>query len=212
MKKTILIVLLFASLLSCRTAKKEWVKENFASNSELLRVKDSFSEEISNQEDSLIETMNSKYNEILEQKSSHESDSETEDSTITGTIIAEEGKEKSVSYGGTTINSNGATIQFTTKISKAISKEYSSKFQELNSQLDQERQSIRVLETELTFLKKELETLQTQQINNREAKTRDVKSNGFQVGTWIWLLVVVVVIVLINIFKNQIPFISNILK
>lgn len=212
MKKAILIILVFISTASCRTAKKEWVKENFASHLELEGVKNTLSEELKKQEASLTENIQSKYKEVLDQKSSEEISNESEDSTISGTIIAEDGKEKSVSYGGTTISSNGATIKFTSKITKALSKEYSSKFQELNNQLDQERKTVETLSSEINTIKKELEHIKSTQDIDRKSKSRDVKSNGFQLVAWVWLGLLIIVIVLLNIFKNQIPFINNILK
>ena len=199
MKKHLILSLVFISLFSCRTVKKEWVKENFtekATTQEIRLVQDSvFKSEISRIEThiSKIETSVSKNETTLE------SSSENSTTTVSGTIEAEDGKEKSVTAGDLTITTNGANVSFQTTSSKSLSKEFESKYQELTTLLQEEMQFTQLLQSELnsvkkenTFVKSEIERLET-------LFSKQTTKRNFTFGTW--LIIAVIIIALFGLYR-----------
>ena len=193
---------------SCRVAKKEWVKENFtekATTQGIRVVQDStFKSEISKIETSIhkIETSVSKN----ETKST--SDTESQTTTVTGTITAEEGKEKSVTIGGTTIKSHGANVTFETTSSKAISKEFQESFQQISKELQEKSVKLQEVQTELNSLKSEFASFVSTYQSEKNAKTKTVKKTGFQFGVWILIALAIIVLVFIWYFRKSIPFLK----
>lgn len=211
MKKYIIILLMFSLAFlcsSCRVAKKEWVKENFtekATTQEIRVVQDStFKSEISKIETSIhkIETFVSKIETFKT------SENETESTTVSGSITAEDGKEKSVSIGGTTIKSHGANVTFETTTSKAISKEFQESFQQISKELQEKSVKLQEVQTELNSLKSEFSNFVSTYQSEKNAKTKEVKKTGFQFGVWIIVAIAIIITIFIWYFRKSIPFLK----
>ncbi|MCB0447248.1 MAG: hypothetical protein KDD03_07010, partial [Gelidibacter sp.] len=149
-------VSLMLMLFSCRTAKKEWVKENFTEKSELQEIKDNLTYSNEEVKAEIRNSLISEFSEKLKQQAEKTTNNESETTTVKGSITAEEGKEKSATVGNTTIKSNGANVTFETTSTKALSKEIESKYNELNQKLNQELKYNEYLYTEINSLKSEI--------------------------------------------------------
>lgn len=193
---------------SCRVAKKDWVKENYSERSEIEQLIQA-SEQTTKTEISKLETSVSKIEtSISNSETSSTSETESQTTTVTGTITAEEGKEKSVTIGGTTIKSHGANVTFETTSSKAISKEFQESFQQISKELQEKSVKLQEVQTELISLKSEFASFVSTYQSEKNAKTKEVKKTGFQFGVWILIAVVLIVLVFIWYFRKSIPFLK----
>ncbi|MCB0460344.1 MAG: hypothetical protein KDC74_10070 [Flavobacteriaceae bacterium] len=207
--KTIIILVIFLSLFvqSCRTAKKNWVEENFTSKTEIQAFQETFETSIETVKTETSETISEIRKEVSNSRSTNETTSESENTTVTVDITAEDGKEKSATVGGTTITSNGANVKVTTNSSKEVSREFQEKFQEISIQLNSEKQLRETLQSELTSLKKEFSDFRLSQQTEKTTKTVTVKKKGFTAPVWIIIALVVLIIAVIWYFRKKIPFI-----
>ncbi|MGB0896870.1 MAG: hypothetical protein ACPGRW_06080 [Flavobacteriaceae bacterium] len=197
MKKYILILLVLSS---CRTAKKEWVKENFSEKATVKKyftAQDStFKSELNEINETLTATFNERFNSTTTTKN--------ESTTVSGTITAEDGKEKTATIGNTTITSNGANISFTTSSSKTMESKYVKLVQELQS----EKQFSQKIQSELISLKSEFANFVSTYESEKTTKSKTVKKTGVQFGVWIIIAIVLILIVVIWYFRKSIPFIK----
>lgn len=196
--KYLILCLVFISFCSCRVAKKSWVKETYAEKTEVTSLKESFANSKETLKTEISETLSLEFSEKLKQGTTKESES----TTVTGTIEAEDGKEKSVTIGGTTITSNGANISFETNSSKEIATQY----KELSSQLATERNLTQELQTELISLKSEFADFRSTYESDKTTKTKDVTKRGGTFGVWIFGIIALVVIFLLWYFRKMLPF------
>lgn len=207
MKKYIIISLVFISLSSCRTVKKEWVKENFtekATTQQIRVAQDSvFRSEIQKIETSVsqLETSVSKI------ETSKTSESETENTNVSGTIEAEDGKEKSVTIGNTTIKSNGANVSFSTSNTKTLTKEFERQLQEITQQLEFERTFNQTLQTEINSLKSEFANFTSTYESEKTTKTKEVTKRNFTLTTWLIIIGVLVLLYFIYRFRKKLKLI-----
>ena len=208
MKKLLILSLLFISFTSCRVAKKEWVKENFTEKSTVKESLTVQSDSINKRLEQLSESFNSKLKSISESKSSSSSESESESTNVTGTITAEDGKEKSVTINGTTIKSNGANISFETNSNKAISKEFKENFDQLTAELQTESSKRFQLEVEVRSLYSRLSELESNKEASKTTKSKEVTKRGFSFGVWLFFLLFGIAICTIWYFRKSIPFLS----
>ncbi len=208
MKKYIILLVVFISLLGCRVAKKEWVKENYTEKSttrEIRVVQDS----VIKSELFKIKTSVSKLEtSVSKSTTTNGSTSENESTTVSGTITAEDGKEKSVTIGGTIIKSDGANVTFETTSSKAISKEFQENLQEISKELQEKSVQLQEVQTELISLKSEFSNFKLTYESEKTIKTNTVKKTGFQFGVWIIAGIVVIVILAVWYFRKSISFLS----
>jgi hypothetical protein len=199
MKNLILILSILILSTSCRSVKKKWVSENFATKIEtaLLEGKLEQSQQLETQK-----TIDS-FSQLLKSNSTTKTETNTssnnESTTISGTITAQEGKTKTVSFGNTKIESDGANITFTSTNTKAQLRET----QETISQLEQKFESITSHNTllyketqsalsQITILKQEVKSL-------KESKSKDLKKTGFP---W-WIVIAIGIILSVYIiYKN----------
>lgn len=208
MKKYIIILLMFllAFLCSCRVAKKEWVKENFtekATTQGIRVVQDStFKSEISKIETSIHKVETS----IHKIETFKTTENQTENTTVSGSITAEEGKEKSVTIGGTTIKSLGASVTFETTSSKAISKEFQESFQQISKELQEKSVKLQEVQIELNSLKSEFSNFVSTYQSEKNTKTKEVKNTGFPFGVWILIAIVLIVLAVVWYLRKSIPF------
>lgn len=191
-------------LFSCGTVKKEWVKENFTSKEDLQSIQDNLTysnEEVKKEiKESLIYDLTEKFKE----SSNKSSESENETTTIKGSITAEDGKEKSATVGNTTIKSNGANVTFETTNTKAMTKEFESKYNELNKKLDQEQNYSEYLHTEINSLKSEIANLRSSYESEKTAKTKEVVKSGFSFGFIIIGVFVIIIGLVILYFRKTV--------
>lgn len=192
MKKLLIILCVFISFYGCRTVKKDWLELNYASKAdiEMLQDKSTFlSESLKNE---IRETLNKDFDEKLKQERISESTKEDETTTVKGTIEAEEGKEKTAEIGNTKIKSNGANISFETTTSKAISKEFESRYQQLEQKLLEESKKTERLQSQLNSLKSEIANLRSNQETEKTTKSKEKNSKGLTFGTILTLIIILV--------------------
>ena len=208
--KTIIILVIFLSLFvqSCRTAKKNWVEENFTSKTEIQAFQETFETSIETVKTETSETISEIRKEVSNSRSTNETTSESENTTVTVDITAEDGKEKSATVGGTTITSNGANVKVTTNSSKEVSREFQEKFQEISMQLNSEKQLRETLQSELTSLKKEFADFRSSQQTEKTTKTVTVKKKWFTAPAWIIIALVLLAVGVLWYFRKSIPFLK----
>ena len=208
MKKFIILFLCLLTFNSCRVVKKEWVKENFTEKSTTQKInviQDSiFSSEISKLETSVSKLETS----VSNTETTSTSSSENESTTISGSIIAEDGKEKSVTVGGTTIKSNGANVTFETTSTKAINKAFERQFEELSTKLQEERKTNETLKTEMSSLKSEFANFVSTYESEKTTQSKTVKKSGLGFGFWLTLILIAIVISIVWYFRKSIPFLK----
>ncbi len=208
MKKITLIFLVLLSLFSCRSVKKEWVKENFTEKAEISQLKENYSNLKNTLKTEINEALILEINEKLKQEKVSESSSENESTTVSGSITAEDGKEKSVTIGGTTIKSNGANVTFETSSTKEFTRKYESKLEELQMQLEKKTITIKELHSEINSLKSEFSIFRSNYESEKTAKSKEVKSSGLSFGFWLTIIIVTIVIIIIWYFRKSIPFLK----
>ncbi len=209
MKSLIPLLLILFSFLSCKSVRKEWVTENYAKKEDIQNLKESVSNEIDKQTLSITKNFNSKYNEVIRQVNSISKESKSEESTVTGEITAEDGKKKSVTFGDTTIESNGVNVSFTSTIRNVISKEYQGKFEEMTKQLQEGQQTIQDLRTEINSLKSEVNKLSSNEEIEKDTKTKTVKNHRLYSVILLILSSALVLFGVLSYFKIRIPFINR---
>lgn len=196
--KNILIILIVISFTSCRTVKKEWVKENYTSKQEAIALSDDLLKETKEQLRLTKETLSKDFDEKIKQATEKTTEKTDEKTTVSGTIEAEDGKEKSVVIGDTKITSNGATVNFETTSIKSFLAEYKTQVNELSSQLNEEKQTNEYLLHELNSVKTELKQLQQEINSETTTKSKDVNKSGLSFTTII--LIVLVIILAVSAF------------
>ena len=183
-------ILFFAT--SCRTVNRNWVKENFAEKAtvnESLTVRDSiFKSEIKDVQKSLLSQLNQKVSE----QSTKQKTTENETTKVSGSITPEEGKQKSVTIGNTKIESNGATVNFETVSSKALTKEIETKYRELEEKFTEQNSQIESLKSENKSIRTEFADFRSTYESEKRAKEKDSKNTGFSFGGWIALILVII--------------------
>ena len=200
MKKILIISILFISFFSCRTAKKEWVKENFT-------LKKTFV--ITEQEKRIKESVLSELNETINSISEQNTTTETNSTTISGSVEAEQGKEKTVDANGLKITTNGFNVSFESKSTKELSKEFESKFQELSQQINYQREVNETLRDSISSINNKLSKHDEEIETIKNSKSKEVTSRSFSFGFVMVLFLVIALLSVVIFFKSKIPFIKN---
>lgn len=211
MKKHLIISLVLISLFSCRVAKKAWVKETYAEKS--IVAKNAITHDsIIKTEIRKIGTSVSKLGTYISNiETSRSLETESENTTVSGTIEAEDGKEKFVTFGNTKITSNGANVSFETTNARYISKEFQAKFQEISSELQLEKSKTESLQIAINSLKSEFSTFKSNIKSKTNTKIKTVKKTGFQFGVWLIAIIAIMIIILVRYFRKSIPFLNKII-
>ena len=200
-KKITVIVLLTLLTFGCKTVKKEWVKENFTSKQESSLLKQSVSNLNKTLKSEISDTSIKDFNEKLNQLSKKITETESKNTTVSGSITAEDGKEKSVSIGNTEIKSIGANITFETTSSTSLSKEFETKYHELSQLLQSEREYREVLRIEIDSLKNEFANFVSNQESEKTTKYKEVKKRVISI-------LVLLIIGTLYYFRKKIPFLN----
>jgi len=203
MKKLLFIIavwiLLFAT--SCRSVKKQWVKENFTEKVELQEAKETQSQTLKNEVEKIENKITNLKKSLSETQTTKETSEENENTTIEGTLTAEDGKEKSVQIGNTTIKSNGANVTFKTNSSKSTSKEFTSQIERLESQIISIESNYRNLQSDVNTLTKENTDLKRQIEQVKTTKQKDVNKSGFSFGFYLWLVIILALVAVVWYFR-----------
>lgn len=206
-KLTKIVIKLFAIyivaslMFGCRTAKKEWVNENFTSKEVFNSTQKTTQNEINTQVTALSKYLNAKFTEILQTETTKDTDA----TTVKGSITAEDGKEKSVTIGGTSIKSNGVNLTFEVASTKEQLKEYQSNQTELLEQLAITETKLQTTQKELTDLKNQFNTYVTEQ----EKASKETSKTGFTFGFMVTVFLVVLGLLSLWYFRKQIPFLNK---
>ena len=204
MKKYLILSIVFISLFSCRIAKKQWVKENYAEKSvieESLTTQNTLQK---NELSKITQEIITNFTQKLQEQKSKVSESESTD--VSGTITAEDGKQKYVTIGNTTIKSDGANVTF--KTSSNISKEFESRYKELEENDKKQSIHISTLERRLDSVIINQKQMKVEQDIIKTNQTKSVKKSGLSFGSWFILIIVAIVLVAIWFFRKSIPFLS----
>jgi len=203
MKKLLFIIavwiLLFAT--SCRSVKKQWVKENFTEKVELQEAKETQSQTLKNEVEKIENKITNLKKSLSETQTTKETSEENENTTIEGTLTAEDGKEKSIQIGNTTIKSNGANVTFKTNSSKSTSKEFTSQIERLESQIISIESNYRNLQSDVNTLTKENTDLKRQIEQVKTTKQKDVNKSGFSFGFYLWLVIILALVAVVWYFR-----------
>jgi predicted nuclease with TOPRIM domain len=208
---TIVLICLFLLVLlstSCRIAKKEWVKENFTEKeiiNNTLKAKDSTT---SIKVLDIYKKLSELETSIASSQTTSTSQSENETTTISGSLTAEAGKEKTVTIGNTTITSNGANVSFETVNTKALSKAFESKYQELTAKLQVLNEINEKQETQINSLKSEINNLKSNYTSLKNNQIKNVSKTGGTLGFTSIALIIILAITAFLFFKKQIPFLN----
>lgn len=183
-------------LTSCRTVKKDWLKENYVEKTELKKLEQSINS--SNETSAVVEDFvkRKELTELIESLSKKTNTHETENTIVSGNIEAEAGKEKSVTVGGTKIISNGANVSFETTNTKALSKEFETKYQELYTKEQKNSELIQNIYTKLQSSENQIQLLESKIESLKNTETKEVKKKGFQ----LWVIVLIGIVLLLGAF------------
>lgn len=202
--KLFIVYVLATLMFSCRAVKKEYLQENYASKEDVSNLEQTQLNSLKALESKIESTIITKVEEKIKKSTEKQNEKQNENTTVTGTLKAEEGKEKSATIGNTTIKSNGADIQFQVNSSKEITKEVLTELQELK----QSKQEM------LTIITKQQETIEqnTKAISELKAlyetekavKTKEVKKSGLTFTTLSIIAIILIVLYLIYRFKEKI--------
>jgi len=203
----ILVVLLFSS---CRVAKKNWVKENFTEKATVKKSLTLQSNALINRIENLQETLTAKYDELSKESSKETRTEENESTTVTGNITAEEGKEKSVTIGATTIKSDGANVSFQTNFSKSVSKEFLEKMSALSNEINTQSNKIIELNKLVEAQSRRLSELESNKEIKKNTSSKDVTKRGFSFGAWLIGLLIFSGLILFFFLKSKIKKIPGI--
>lgn len=182
MKKLLIISILFISLFGCRIVKKEYLEENYVEKTELKQLEQDIIYSNERLKTEISTSIALDYNEKIKQATEKTSSNESETTTVSGSIEAEEGKEKSVTVGNTTIKSNGANVSFETTNTKALSKEFESKYNELDQKYSLLEQSKKLLEIRLDSINTKLTDFEKNYNSEKTTKSKLVTKKQLAFG------------------------------
>lgn len=208
--KKVFIILSSLVFLGCKTAKVNWVKENFEEKAvvsqKIEAQKDSLLSEISTIRDSLSVFQS----QFLQQQTTSVSSSLDESTTISGSIIAEDGKEKSVTAGGIVIKSNGANVSFETTMTRRETIELQHKVESLTVQLNEAISKIEQNQLKTISNEKQLADFRSTYESDTRTKEKEVKKTGFQAGVWIIGALALIVIIALWYLNKKFGWIDKI--
>jgi hypothetical protein len=205
-KSTCIVVIVLLLCTSCRVAKKDWVKENFTEIATTQKIRAVQNDSVDKRINQLSKTVTSQLESFKENASRTKSLNETQSTNVEGSIIAEDGKEKSVTVGTTTIKSNGANVTFSTNTSKSLNSEYKETFEALSRQLKTEQDYRELIQNEVNSLKTQSSAIKKQLQQLTDARSKSVVKRGFSFGAWLWFLIIALIVVAYFILRKKLPF------
>lgn len=189
MKKLIFISVFAVYMFGCGTVKKNWLKENYVEKSELQQTEQRLVESTDEKIETATDSLSTSFKETYSTKSESTTTTENESTTVSGTIEAEDGKEKSVTIGDTTIKSNGATVSFETTSSKSALREMESRYSELESQFKSQQKQTSELQQNYNLLDTKFTELKSQFESEKNLKSKETKRSR-----WWFILIPVLAI------------------
>lgn len=197
-KLFIVYVILMLTIFSCRTAKKEWVKENFTEKSQINEIKESltYSNELVKEE--IRKSLVLEFNKTLDETKSKLIETLDENTITKIDIEAEFGKIKEAMVGNTKVTSNGAKISVETSTNKSLSKDYESYKKESQESINLLLDETIKLSTKIELLAKENNTLKSELSQIKETQSKTVNKKQFTLG-----FMLLIVIFLIYTFRDK---------
>lgn len=208
MKKYLILLVVFITVSSCRVTQIGKEKESFVSRHDVEQLIEASQKTIKTELQTIENTVSKLETAISKTESASTTEASNETTNVSGSIIAEDGKEKSATIGNTTITSNGANISFSTTTTKDVTKAFQSIIHEQRQELQQQSKTIISLQSELTSLKKEFATFISNYESDKATRAKTVKKTGFQAGVWIIVAIVVIVLIVLWYFRKSIPFLN----
>lgn len=193
----IYIMLLLSVMFSCRTVKKEWIKENYQSKTEALSQKEEVLKEVKTSQVEITETLVRDFKERFKTETESNKETENENTEIEVNMVAEKGVEKTATIGDTTIKSNGANITASIKTSKESESKTETQIIELFSQLEQKSDIIQSNKEDINSLKSEIANLKTSQENVFTLFSKWVEKKGVK----FWVITVAVLAILFFVYR-----------
>lgn len=199
---TILSFIFYVAILlmffSCRTVKKEWVKENFTEKSELQEIKESLNYSNELIKEDIRQTILAEFNKSLVEITSKLNETLEENTIAKIDIEAEFGKIKEATIGNTKVTSNGAKISVETNTSKYLSKDYESYKKETQETIEMLLSENVLLDKKIDKYSLENNSLKTELTQIKETQSRYVTKKQLGLG-----FVLLIVIGLIIYFLNK---------
>ena len=194
------LIILF-SLFSCRSVKKEWIKENFTEKSEIQEIKESLTSSNELIKEDVLKSLLFDFNKNLSESVSKQSESESETTKATIDIEAEFGKIKEAMVGNTKISSNGAKISVETTSNKSFAKDYESYKKETQETIEMLLNENVLLEKKTDKYSIENNSLKTELKQIKETQSKLVTKKQLGLG---FVLLIVIGLVLYLIIKRAI--------
>ena len=205
MKKILLLLLAFA-VYSCGSVKKKWVNENFAEKAALESLRENNISLNKESEERIMQELYLDFNSIMMEELSKLKITSDENSELSGTLKAEDGKEKTVSFGGNTITANGADISFLWSKKNTSEKEYKKQINEFSEQIEKKEISIKNLELRLDSLQSEVDNLKSVKESKKETTSKEKTRSFWSFWIWIILIAAILVFLVYRYGKKYIPF------
>lgn len=197
----ILVGLFLISISSCVTKKKLKESQELQSTYILDQTETKFTNSVQKLESNVTEKLNKVFDEKLKEVKESTSTNENESTTISGSITAEDGKEKTATIGNTTIKSNGANLTFQTTSTKAINKQLETINKELTQSLNEERNARISLENEFIEYVKEQNQINESLKAELEKQSKEINKKGLSFWVIIIALVSAILFIAIKFFK-----------
>lgn len=206
----ILLTLIFIGFLmtSCVTKKKLKESQELQSTYIIDQTEKKFTNSIKTIKSELKESLVSEFKETLKSFKESTSTNENESTSITATTTAEDGKEKTLTSGNTTIKTDGFNVKVETTSNKSTDKKLETINKELTQSLNEERNARISLENEF----KEFKTAQLKVNEELKAEKKAQSKETNKKGLPFWVIIIAILLVLlfvaIKYFKVKIPFIN----
>lgn len=204
MKAFLVFVITMLLLSGCVTKKKLKESQELQSTYILDQTEVKFTNSVQKLESNVTEKLNKVFDEKLKEVKESTTTNENESTTISGSITAEDGKEKTATIGNTTIKSNGANVTFKTTSTKYINKQLESINKELTQTITEYKESLKTIKNEFN------EKIETQNKVIAELKaelekvTKETDKKGLSFGSRLTMAIIIILAILFLIYRSKI--------
>lgn len=201
------IIFLTFGLASCVTKKKFKESQTLLEQRILSQTENRITNYTQNIKTDVKESLLSEFKETLKEIKESTTTNENETTTISGTITAEDGKDKSATIGNTVIKTNGANVTFQTTSTKDINKQLETINKELTKTITQLETSLKTIENEFNEFKNNQLKVNDELKSEKNTQTKETNRKGFNF-LFIILLIIAILTYISYRFRHKIPFIG----